>query len=349
MIISFEKLKNIDESIILCFGSETSVEVSSISHVYEPQPHTFVFIKNKKFLEEVGRLSKESIFKQTGIIFEKTFYASLLEDNPHQLESVKAIFNWGATVDSVNHSMCLFSKVFYDEKYGKLNYLLDGRQNGTAQVDPYAEVGQNVFIGSDVKIEKNVKIYPGAVILPEVQISQGTVIYPNVTIYPFVKVGKDCRIHAGSSIGTDGFGYNFIDGKHLKIWHLAGVEIGDDVEIGSSTKIDGGAFIPTRIGKGTKIDNLVQISHNAQIGRYNIFAGKSGVAGSAETEDYCIFAASAGTAPGARIGKGTQLAALSVVSENAVIPPGSILSGHPARPLKEWLKSQAKLRQLIKK
>jgi UDP-3-O-[3-hydroxymyristoyl] glucosamine N-acyltransferase len=343
-MLQFKALKEIDSSIALCFGVEASVEVSSISHAYDPQDNTFIFVKNKKFLNEIGRLASRKSFKRSGIIFEKSFYDSLKDT-----QDIEKIFLWGATTDSVNSSMCMLSKYFYDKSYGVLNYFLDGRQEGSATIDPHASIAQGVFIGADVTIEKDVQIFPGCVLLPNVKISEGTIIYPNVTIYPYVTIGKNCRIHSGTSIGTDGFGYNFIDGKHEKIWHLAGVEISDDVEIGASAKIDGGAFIPTRIGNGTKIDNMVQISHNAQVGEHNIFAGNSGVSGSAETESYCIFAAGAGTAPGARIGKGSQLAAHSVVSENAIVPPGSVLSGHPARPLKEWLKSQAKLRQLIKK
>jgi UDP-3-O-[3-hydroxymyristoyl] glucosamine N-acyltransferase len=347
-MLSFLDLKQIDSSIILCSGDEASVEVSSISHVYDPQEKTLVFVKSNKFLKEVGRLSDSVLFKKSGIILEKKFFDSL-ESSVEKITELTEKFLWAATSENINKCMCSLSKAFYDQSYGQLNYFLDGRQEGSAVIDPHADIAQNVFIGANVIIEKNVKILPGSVLLPHVKVCEGTIIYPNVTIYPYVNIGKNCRIHAGASIGADGFGYNFIDGKHEKIWHLAGVEISDDVEIGASSKIDAGAFIPTRIGVGTKIDNMVQISHNAQIGEYNIFAGNSGVSGSAETGSYCVFAAGAGTAPGARIGDGTQLAALSVVSENAIVPPGSILSGHPARPLKEWLKSQAKLRQLIKK
>ena len=348
--MKLKDLQQLDSSLDICFVEKASleiesIEVFSISHAYEPSDNSFIFIKNKKFLNEIGRLSKQDKYLNAGIVFEKSFFTNTDED----LGELKKKFSWFATVDNVNSAMCSFSKPFYDEKYGSLNYFVDGRQMGTAEVDPTAQIAQNVFIGENCKIGKDVKIYPGTVILPNVEIGEGSILFPNITIYPFVKIGTNCRIHASASIGTDGFGYNFIGGEHVKIWHLAGVEISNNVEIGASSKIDGGAFMPTRIGKGTKIDNLVQISHNVQVGDHNIFAGKSGVAGSVETEEYCIFAASAGSAPGARLGKGTQVAALGIVSENAIIAPGSVLSGHPARPLKEWLKSQAKLRQLIKK
>ena len=346
-MITFSELKEIDKTLAVHFGEETAIAVSSISHAYEPRENTFIFIKNKKFLKEIGRLSSGDSFPKTGIVFEEEFYESIKDSE--EFKDLKTNFLWLGSVINVNSAMSSLSRPFYDETYGALNYFVDGRQMGTADIDPNSQIAQNVFVGEYVVIEKNVNIYPGVVILPHVHIKEGTTIYPNVTIYPYVKIGANCRVHGNATIGSDGFGYSFVEGEHQKIWHLAGVEIFDDVEIGASAKIDGGAFIPTRVGKGTKIDNMVQISHNAQIGEFNIFAGNSGVSGSAETGSYCVFGAGAGTAPGARLGRGCQLAAQSVVSENAVIPPGSSLSGHPARPLKEWLKSQAKLRQLIKK
>jgi len=207
-------------------------------------------------------------------------------------------------------------------------------------------VAQGVFIGQNVTIEKNVKIMSGAVVLANCHIKEGTIIFPNVTLYPFTKIGKNCRIHSGTVIGSDGFGYNFIDGKHEKIWHLYGVEIGDDVEIGSNTCIDSGCFIDTFIDDGCRIDNQVHISHNARVGKHCVLCGKSGLAGSCELEDYVVFAAGAGAAPNARIGSGSQIAAAAVVSENALIPPKSVLAGHPARPLKEWLRTKAKIKKL---
>ena len=344
--MNYSDLKRYDPSFTLKYGTEDIVEVKTISHAHDPQDDSFIFIKNKKFLSDIGRLSSSDNFLYSGIVIESSFFDEIYRES--SFKKIESRFLWIATVKDVNHSMCLLSKPFYENTYGKLNYFVDGRQMGSASISPNSQIAQGVFIGENVTIEEGVEVYPGAVILPEVTVGPDTIIYPNVTVYPYTKIGRNCRIHANTSIGTDGFGYNFINGTHLKIWHLAGVEISNDVELGSSTKIDAGAFMPTRIGEGTKADNFVQISHNAQIGKHNIFVGKSGVAGSVETGDYCIFAGGAGVAPGARNGKGCQIAAMALVSENAIVPDGSVLSGHPARPLKEWLKSQAKLRQLIK-
>src|SRR5688500_18499094 len=109
-----------------------------------------------------------------------------------------------------------------------LNTQVDGRQMGTTDIEPSARIAQNVFNGENVKIGAKVEIMPGAVVLPHVEIGDCTVIYSNVTVYPFTKIGKGCRIHSGTVVGSDGFGYTFHQGKHLKICHMGGVVIQDD-------------------------------------------------------------------------------------------------------------------------
>lgn len=342
----FEELKKIDQSLDVISGDVTAFEITSISHSDAPVEKTFVFVKSMKFLNEIGRRSDQKVFKNSGVVVEKKFVDKLAQEKKTQLFEM---FSWVATTESVGKSMCLLSKPFYDKKYKNLNYQVDGREMGDAQIDPTSRISQNVFIGSEVKVGKNTVIMPGCVILPNTIIGDDCTIYPNVTIYPFCEIGNNCRIHAGTMIGTDGFGYNFFDGEHHKIWHLNGVVIGDNVEIGCSAMLDCGAFISTKIGNGTKIDNNVQISHNVQVGNHVVLCGTSGLAGSAEVDDYCVFAGHAGVAPGARLGKGVQVGAFSLVSENAIVKDGETLAGYPARPIKEWLKAQALIRKLIKK
>lgn len=345
-MVNFSELQEIEASIEVLFGSPESMDLKSISSSLSPEEETFIFVKSQKYLDEIGRLAKRDNYKNSGIMLESSFYEKIKDEASYQ--QLAKSFAWGACVKDVNQAMCSLSKIFYDKKFGELNYYVDGRQMGNADVDPTAKIAQNVFVGTHVFIGKNVIIMPGVTIMPHVSIDDNSVIYPNVTIYPFCKVGKNCRIHASTVIGADGFGYNFYGGVHNKIWHLAGVEISDNVEIGGAAMIDAGAFISTKIGEGSKLDNFCQISHNVQVGKHCVLAGGAGSAGSGEIGDYCAFGARAGLAPGARVGNQTMLGANAIVSENSSWPDKSVLAGHPARPMKQWLKAQAKLRQLIK-
>lgn len=342
------KLKDLpllDPTFKLLTGGKDDLILSAISHSHNPKPDTFCFVKNKKFYEDLGIDSESKDFTKTGVVFEEDFFSKQM----NFLDSLRGKFSWIATVKDVSVSMCLFSKPFYDEKFENLNYFVDGRQMGTATIDSFSDIAQNVFIGENVVIEKNVKIYPNSVIMPEVTIKEGTIIFPNVTIYPYTIIGKNCRIHSGTIIGADGFGYHFNNGAHQKIWHFSGVVIENDVEIGASSTVDAGAFLPTQIGSGSKIDNGVQIGHNAQLGKHVIVCGQAGIAGSAKLKDYVVLAANSGVAPGAVIGKGSILAARAAVSDNSVIEPGSKLGGFPAENFNTWLKQKAAIRNLLKK
>lgn len=340
-----QDLKALDPSFEIIKGDATHVKLSGISHSEDPQKGSFCFVKNKKFLETLGQDSKESSFLETGLILEASF-ADKIEA---QINDLAKKFKWVGKVENVSHAMCFFSKPFYDAKFSHLNYFVDGRQMGEAHVSPHADIAQNVFIGVNVKIADRVQIYPGAVIMPEVEIGEGSIIYPGAVIYPYTKIGKNCRIHAATVIGADGFGYNFFNGAHQKVWHFSGVEIGDEVEIGASSTIDAGAFTPTRIGSGSKIDNGVQVGHNAHLGKHVILCGQAGVAGSVTLEDYVVLAANSGVAPGSRVGQGSVLAARAAVGENTTWPAGSKLGGFPAENFNNWLKQKAAIRKLIKK
>ncbi|MCT4643122.1 MAG: UDP-3-O-(3-hydroxymyristoyl)glucosamine N-acyltransferase [Bacteriovoracaceae bacterium] len=339
-MLKTQSLLNLDKGL----SALTSMpdNISGISSFVEPLENTIVFIKSSKFLKKI----KENTLSLIGII-DKNFYDDN-KDNTEILELLDKRFDYLFTSDNISKSMCLLSKPFYDKKYENLNLYVDGRQMGTASIDPDAQIAQGVFIGDAAVIGKGVIIMPGAVIGPYCKIGDNTVIYPNVSIYAYCEIGSDCRIHANTTIGSDGFGYNFYDGIHNKIWHLYNVKIGNDVEIGSSSQIDCGCFNDTIIKNGTKIDNQVQVSHNSVIGNHVIMCGKSGVAGSCTVEDYAVFAAGSGCAPGVTVKKGATLAAAAVVSENAIIESGKVVAGHPAGPLKEWLRNQAKLRRMLK-
>ena len=157
-----------------------------------------------------------------------------------------------------------------------------------------------------------------------------SLLCPRVVLYDDCILGDRVVIHANSVIGADGFGYRFQGGRHVKVPQLGWVEIEDDVEIGACSTIDRGTFGPTRIGAGTKIDNLVQVAHNCRIGQHNIIAAQAGLAGSASTGDYVVLAGQAGVVGHIHIGDRSVIAAQSAVTKSA--PADSRMWGFPARP-----------------
>jgi UDP-3-O-[3-hydroxymyristoyl] glucosamine N-acyltransferase len=209
-----------------------------------------------------------------------------------------------------------------------------------------------------------VRIHAGAVIMAGAVIGDGTEIYPNVVVGPHVRIGQQCLIYQnvsirercvigdrvilqpGCVIGADGYGYEFSGGKHQKIPQVGIVEIGNDVEVGANTTIDRARFGKTLIGEGTKIDNLVQIGHNVQIGKHCLIIALSGIAGSSKFGNYVTCAAQVGVAGHFEVGDKAVLAARSGVTGN--LEGGQVYLGNPAQPMKQELKVMAMLRRLPK-
>lgn len=335
-------LKQFDSTLEIVHNQSWPEEILAISSLEQLTSQSIVFIKNARFLNKFLPLLDKALELKIGVIIDAKFYSLINAESKEALTQLPFILTTANVAVSLTH----LSKPFYEEKFGYLNFQVDGRQMGTTTIDASARIAQGVFIGEHVSIGANVIIHPGVSILPHVSIGDNSVIYPNVSIYPFTQIGKNCRIHAGVVIGSDGFGYTFDQGQHKKIWHMGGVEIQDNVEIGSNTSVDQGTFSPTIIGAGTRIDNLVQIAHNCRIGRGCILCGQSGLAGSVTLEDYVVLGGRAAVGPDSFIGMGSQIAGGAKVNESANWPAGSKLGGHPAKDLREWMKGVAYLRKV---
>jgi UDP-3-O-[3-hydroxymyristoyl] glucosamine N-acyltransferase len=165
------------------------------------------------------------------------------------------------------------------------------------------------------------------------ELGEGTRLFPNVTLYPRTRVGRRVRIHAGAVIGADGYGYVFDQGRHRKVPQVGRVILEDDVEIGANVTIDRGALGATVVGAGTKIDNLVQLGHNVEVGRHCLLISQVGIAGSTTVGDYTTMAGQVGVAGHLKIGNQVTLGAKAGVMNN--IPDGETWLGSPARPVNE--------------
>lgn len=210
-------------------------------------------------------------------------------------------------------------------------------------------IGPLVCIGDQVRIGQGTIIYPGVVLYDRVSIGQNSIIHANVVIREDSVIGDRVQIHAGTVIGSDGFGYDTVDGKHQKVPQIGRVVIEDDVEIGSNVSIDRATVGITLIKNGTKIDNLVQVAHNCQIGADNLLCGQVGIAGSTKTGDRVVFAGRAGLVGHIKVGDDAVVAANSMVISS--LAPHSFVSGSPARPHAEDMRIQAaagRLPELLK-
>lgn len=222
-----------------------------------------------------------------------------------------------------------------------------------ASVDPSAKLDPTT-----------VRIHAGAVVMAGARIGNGTEIGPNSVVGEQAVVGCGCRVMAnvtiaercvlgdrvilqpGVVVGSDGYGYEFQEGRHVKIDQVGIVEVGDDVEVGANTTIDRARFGKTVIGEGTKIDNLVQIAHNVVIGKHCLIVSQSGIAGSARLGDYVTVAAQAGVAGHVSVGANTVLAGRAGVTTS--LPGGETYGGKPALPIRDEMKLQAHARRLPK-
>jgi UDP-3-O-[3-hydroxymyristoyl] glucosamine N-acyltransferase len=196
-----------------------------------------------------------------------------------------------------------------------------------ATLHPFASVGEGSILGA------RCRLHSGAVVGRDCRLGDDVVLHPHVVLYDGTRLGNRVIVHANAVLGADGFGYRFQDGRHVKTPQFGSVEVGDDVEIGAGTTIDRGTFQATRIGAGTKIDNLVQIGHNCQIGKHNLFVSQVGVAGSCSTGDYVVLAGQVGIADHVHIGDQAVIGARSGVPRD--VPAGERMLGAPARPESE--------------
>ncbi|MFA4901648.1 MAG: UDP-3-O-(3-hydroxymyristoyl)glucosamine N-acyltransferase [Desulfobaccales bacterium] len=200
------------------------------------------------------------------------------------------------------------------------------------------------FIGAGAELGDRVIIMPGCVIGEEVKIDVDTLVYPNVTIRERCTVGARCIIHSGTVIGSDGFGFVPSDAGHVKIPQLGTVIIADDVEIGANCTIDRGALGATRVGQGVKMDNLVHLAHNVQVGDYSLLVAQVGISGSTKLGKGVVLAGQVGVAGHLEVGDGVQVGAQSGVHHS--IPAGQIVSGSPTRPQREWLQQMGHIPKL---
>jgi UDP-3-O-[3-hydroxymyristoyl] glucosamine N-acyltransferase len=208
-----------------------------------------------------------------------------------------------------------------------------------AQVDAEAWVGPGAFVGPGASLAEGVRVHPGAYIGQDVRIGSRTWIMPNAVIHHGAALGEDCIIHAGAVIGAEGFRFEWDGSGHRRLWHSAGVRLGDGVEIGACSCVDRGLLEDTVIGAGSKIDNQVQIGHNSRLGCHVLIAGQAGMGGSVEIGDGVVIGGQAGIGDHLRIAPGVMLGGQTAV-HSSLPTPGKFV-GRPAMPYRQAMRALA--------
>lgn len=296
---------------------DENVKVSTFARIEEGHSGALSFLANPKYTHHIYSTDSSVVLVKKDFTPEHPVKATLIRvDDPY------------ATVAHLLEMVTQMSKV---EKAGieTPSFISEG-----VDVPEDAYVGAFAYIGKGVKLAPGVKIYPQVYIGDGCEVGKGSVLYAGVKIYAGCKVGKRCIIHSGAVIGADGFGFAPVDGGYEKIPQTGNVEIEDDVEIGANTTIDRAMMGATRIGRGVKLDNLIQIAHNCSVGEHTVMAAQAGVAGSAKIGAHCMVGGQVGFVGHISIADGTQIGAQSGVSKPT--KPGDRVMGSPAVDMGEY-------------
>ena len=209
----------------------------------------------------------------------------------------------------------------------------------SATVDPTATVGPLAVVGEHSQIGPRASVQALAVVGARCRVGAGSILHPHSVLYDGTQVGERCIVHSGVVLGGDGFGYATHGGRHVKVPQVGRLVVEDDVEIGANSTLDRALLEETRIGAGTKIDNLVMVAHNVKIGKSCLLVAQSGIAGSTQIGEGVVLAGQAGVAGHVRVGSGARVAAKSAVFKN--VPDGEQVAGIPAIEAGQWRRQQA--------
>lgn len=306
-------------------GDENAT-VNSFAKIEEGKPGAISFLSNDKYTQYIYTTDASVVLVDEGLKLDNEVKCTLIR--------VKNAY------EAVAKLLQLYESIKPKKK----------GVSSLAFIDPTAEIGKDCYIGPFVAIAQNAKIGDGAILHPHVTIGEGAIIgnnteiYSNAVVYHNCKVGNNCILHAGCVIGADGFGFAPTADGYDKIPQIGIVTIEDNVEIGANTCIDRSTMGSTHIRQGVKLDNLVQIAHNTDIGANTVMSSQVGIAGSTKVGEWCMFGGQVGIAGHIKIGNKVMLGAQSGVPSS--LKDNQELIGTPPMEMKPYFRSQAIFRRL---
>lgn len=314
------KLSEITDNINLSF-SGSDIEINGIHTLSEANPSQLSFFNSEKYKDQLPDTKAAAV-----LIEEKYAYLlpaatiALITDEPHL-------------------KLALASKFFAHKTESQSE---DPSTGENCDIDTQVRFGKNVILGD------NVTILAGCYVGDNVSIGSDTLLHPNVTLYHGTQIGERCIIHSGTVIGCDGYGFAHTKtGEHVKIYQNGNAVLEDDVEIGANCTVDRAVFGTTYVRRGTKLDNLIQIGHNCDVGEHTLCASQVGLSGSTTLGRNVVMGGQSATAGHLEIGAFTTIAARGGVTKS--LEGGKTFAGFPAIDHKTWLKIQAKIAGLVKK
>ena len=318
--------KQIAEFIQGTIVGDENATVHTFAKIEEGIPGAISFLSNPKYTPYIYDTQSSIVLVNNDFVPEKEVKATLIKVN-NAYESLAKLLNL--------YEMSKPKKTGIDP---------------LAYISPTAKIGKNVYIapfacvGDNAEIGDNTSLHPHATVGSGAKIGHDCILYPNVTVYHDCRVGNHCILHAGSVVGADGFGFAPSPEGYEKIPQIGIVVLEDNVEIGANTCIDRATMGATIIRKGVKLDNLIQIAHNVEVGSHTVMASQVGIAGSTKVGEWCMFGGQVGVAGHIKVGNKVNMGAQSGVHSS--IKDGEALIGTPPMPLKSYFKSSAVFRKL---
>jgi len=299
-----------------------ALEISGVADLAEATPGAIAFLADRKSAEKLSTSNASAFIVPEGVEFKEK--PLIVCDSPRL-----------AFISAVN----LFHQPPAPAGISPDSYIAKG-----VVVGKDVSVYPNVYVGDGAVLGDRVSLYPGVYVGADTHIGSGSILSPNVVVMSGCKLGERVIIHGGTIIGSDGYGFVWDGKQHVKVPQVGNVVIENDVEIGANCAIDRGSLGKTLIKSGTKIDNLVHIAHNCEVGENSLLAGQVGLAGSVKLGRNTVFAGQVGVSDHVTVGDGVTVGGRSGITKD--IEGGSIVTGYPPLPHREWLKVQKSLEKL---